>query len=155
MERWRRNNGVKLVFLLCLLVQGLLLFPHHHHHGATAACFNTWHCTANHHHDNRALPFHNENDGCCDHNHAHENTPCSHLGISTLPSRQHLVPEPGLVIFHAIHSLLPSLPLCQECLLQHDECLITKRLEECPPLRNLFLIYSTKALPSRAGTFIA
>ena len=39
MEKLRRSHWVKLFFIMCLLVQGLLLFPHHHHSGIDCGLF--------------------------------------------------------------------------------------------------------------------
>lgn len=155
MEKLRRSHWVKLFFIMCLLVQGLLLFPHHHHSGTTAACFNTWHCTGQHHHNLSNIPFHSENDGCCDHNHRNAQIPCSHQSSLTVPSRPDLLPVPDQIILHTTDAVLHILVSCRECQQQYDECRVTLLIQECPEKPDTYLKYSIKALPSRAGTHIA
>lgn len=155
MEKLRRSHWVKLFFIMCLLVQGLLLFPHHHHSGTTAACFNTWHCTGQHHHNLSNIPFHSENDGCCDHNHRNAQIPCSHQSSLTVPSRPDLLPVPDQIILHTTDAVLHILVSCRECQQQYDECRVTLLIQECPEKTDTYLKYSIKALPSRAGTHIA
>lgn len=122
---------------------------------ATAACFNTWHCTGQHHHNLSGIPFHSENDGCCDHNHRNAQIPCSHQSSLTVPSRPHLLPAPDQIVLHTTDVVLHILVSCRECQQQYDECRVTLLIQERPEKPDTYLKYSIKALPSRAGTHIA
>lgn len=148
MKKFRNSRYLKIFFILCLLTQGLMLFPHHHHNGSIAACFAIEHYTG--------LCHHHTSDGSCDHSHNNPDIPCCHQEISTLPpSHPHLLPVPCHNILHTTYCHLATAIPCQECQQQYDECRVMLLIKDTPTLPDTYLIYHTRALPTRAGTFIA
>ena len=153
-----KNMAIRMLLILCVLTQGVMLFPHHHHGQSDVPCLDFTHCigahdACNHSHDAESLA---DKHDCGGHRHDGATGTCAlerdivaELCSGRAQSGDTFSPEwLELAVFSAFASETAGIE-------QVESTLARLRDKERPFVERLYLTYLTRASLLRAPTGLA